>query len=117
MIGARKPQYDIWGNTVNVASRMDSTGVPDRIQVSAAALTPTSHGGPVSDAAWALWQAAPSAQSEFLWPNLKVVGALSWELGIVFQALRTLDSSSLLCKALYWPQKELRGIGGSHCRH
>ncbi|XP_041954388.1 adenylate cyclase type 6 [Alosa sapidissima] len=33
VIGARKPQYDIWGNTVNVASRMDSTGVPDRIQV------------------------------------------------------------------------------------
>ena len=34
VIGARKPQYDIWGNTVNVASRMDSTGVPERIQVS-----------------------------------------------------------------------------------
>ncbi|KAH8262262.1 hypothetical protein KR026_012360 [Drosophila bipectinata] len=27
VIGARKPQYEIWGNTVNVASRMDSTGV------------------------------------------------------------------------------------------
>jgi adenylate cyclase 1 len=27
VIGARKPQYDIWGNTVNVASRMDSTGL------------------------------------------------------------------------------------------
>jgi class 3 adenylate cyclase len=34
VIGARKPQYDIWGNAVNVASRMESTGVPDRIQVS-----------------------------------------------------------------------------------
>ncbi len=33
VIGARKPQYDIWGNTVNVASRMDSTGVKDKIQV------------------------------------------------------------------------------------
>ncbi|XP_052126241.1 Ca(2+)/calmodulin-responsive adenylate cyclase isoform X5 [Frankliniella occidentalis] len=33
VIGARKPQYDIWGNTVNVASRMDSTGEPDRTQV------------------------------------------------------------------------------------
>ncbi|XP_021114257.1 adenylate cyclase type 2 isoform X2 [Heterocephalus glaber] len=33
VIGAQKPQYDIWGNTVNVASRMDSTGVLDRIQV------------------------------------------------------------------------------------
>lgn len=34
VIGARRPQYDIWGNTVNVASRMDSTGVPGKIQVS-----------------------------------------------------------------------------------
>ncbi|XP_071108871.1 adenylate cyclase type 1-like [Haliotis cracherodii] len=33
VIGARKPQYDIWGNTVNVASRMESTGRPDYIQV------------------------------------------------------------------------------------
>ncbi|XP_063987418.1 adenylate cyclase type 6 isoform X2 [Diachasmimorpha longicaudata] len=32
VIGARKPQYDIWGNAVNVASRMDSTGVLDGIQ-------------------------------------------------------------------------------------
>ena len=35
VIGARKPQYDIWGNTVTVSSRMDRTGVPDRIQVRA----------------------------------------------------------------------------------
>ena len=33
VIGASKPHYDIWGNTVNVASRMDSTGVLNRIQV------------------------------------------------------------------------------------
>ncbi|XP_045067718.1 adenylate cyclase type 2 [Coregonus clupeaformis] len=33
VIGAHKPQYDIWGNFVNVASRMDSTGVLDKIQV------------------------------------------------------------------------------------
>ena len=33
VIGAKKPQYDIWGNSVNVASRMDSTGRPDHIQV------------------------------------------------------------------------------------
>lgn len=33
VIGARKPQYDIWGNTVNVASRMESTGKPEHIQV------------------------------------------------------------------------------------
>ena len=33
VIGAHKPQYDIWGNTVNVASRISSTGVPGKIQV------------------------------------------------------------------------------------
>ncbi|CAB1446586.1 unnamed protein product [Pleuronectes platessa] len=33
VIGAKKPQYDIWGKTVNLSSRMDSTGVSGRIQV------------------------------------------------------------------------------------
>ncbi|KAB7503902.1 Adenylate cyclase type 7 [Armadillidium nasatum] len=32
VIGARKPHYDIWGNTVNVASRMESTGKAGCIQ-------------------------------------------------------------------------------------
>lgn len=70
VIGARKPQYDIWGNTVNVASRMDSTGVPDRIQVSAGApSSPTSGGGALSDAKW------PSTipWKNFLQPDLRVM--------------------------------------------
>lgn len=33
VIGTSKLYYDIWGDAVNVASRMDSTGVPGRIQV------------------------------------------------------------------------------------
>ena len=32
VIGARKPHYDIWGNAVNVASRMESYGEPDKIR-------------------------------------------------------------------------------------
>lgn len=32
VIGAQKPQYDIWSNTVNVASRMDSCGSMGRLQ-------------------------------------------------------------------------------------
>ena len=33
VVGAQKPLYDIWSNTVNVASRMDYTGMPGKIQV------------------------------------------------------------------------------------
>lgn len=33
VIGARKPVFDVWGNTVNEASRMDTTGASDTIQI------------------------------------------------------------------------------------
>lgn len=34
VIGTHKFSYDLWGATVNTASRMESTGVPGRIQIS-----------------------------------------------------------------------------------
>jgi adenylate cyclase len=34
IIGSRKFAYDVWGDTVNVASRLESTSLPNRIQVS-----------------------------------------------------------------------------------
>ena len=34
VVGAQKPIYDIWGDTVNVASRMESHGVMGKIQAS-----------------------------------------------------------------------------------
>jgi guanylate cyclase len=36
VIGLRKFIYDLWGDTVNLASRMESNGLPGRIQVSTA---------------------------------------------------------------------------------
>uniref|UniRef100_A0A1A9X0W7 adenylate cyclase n=1 Tax=Glossina brevipalpis TaxID=37001 RepID=A0A1A9X0W7_9MUSC len=33
VVGSSQAHYDIWGNAVNMAARMDTTGVPGRIQV------------------------------------------------------------------------------------
>jgi guanylate cyclase 2F len=34
VIGKSKFAYDCWGDTVNMASRMESTGIPGRVQIS-----------------------------------------------------------------------------------
>ncbi len=34
VLGRKTPHLDIWGETVNLASRMESSGVPGQIQVS-----------------------------------------------------------------------------------
>jgi class 3 adenylate cyclase len=39
VIGTERMQYDVWGDTVNVASRMESSGEPGRIHVSEAFAT------------------------------------------------------------------------------
>lgn len=36
VVGTRKFFYDIWGETVNLAARMESTGVPGRVQLAGA---------------------------------------------------------------------------------
>jgi adenylate cyclase len=39
VIGKKRFLYDLWGDSVNIASRMQSHGVPGRIQVSDATRT------------------------------------------------------------------------------
>jgi adenylate cyclase len=35
VIGQRRITFDLWGDTVNTAARMESSGVPGRIQLAA----------------------------------------------------------------------------------
>ncbi|WP_234782441.1 adenylate/guanylate cyclase domain-containing protein [Sinorhizobium americanum] len=43
VVGVKKFFYDVWGDAVNVASRMETTGVPGRIQVSPETYTQLCH--------------------------------------------------------------------------
>ncbi len=36
VVGKKKYAYDIWGSTVNIASRMESSGLPGKVNISAA---------------------------------------------------------------------------------
>lgn len=53
VIGTKKFIYDVWGETVNIASRMESTSLPDQIQISSAIFKrlgdnfPTEERGPI----------------------------------------------------------------------
>jgi class 3 adenylate cyclase len=44
VIGTAKFAYDVWGDTVNVASRLESTGVPGSVTVSAAVVAAAGSG-------------------------------------------------------------------------
>jgi class 3 adenylate cyclase len=43
VIGTHKFIYDLWGDTVNIASRMESTGIPNKIQVTASTYSKVKH--------------------------------------------------------------------------
>ena len=43
VIGTTKFAYDLWGDTINVASRMESSGEPGRIQVAEGAFSMLRH--------------------------------------------------------------------------
>jgi class 3 adenylate cyclase len=36
VVGKKKYAYDVWGSTVNIASRMESNGEPGRVNISEA---------------------------------------------------------------------------------
>jgi class 3 adenylate cyclase len=40
VVGSRKFAYDIWGDTVNLAARMETAGEPGRVNISQATLRP-----------------------------------------------------------------------------
>lgn len=46
VIGKKRAQFDVWGDTVNVASRMESTSQPGKIQVSDAFAVALGRGAP-----------------------------------------------------------------------
>jgi adenylate cyclase len=39
IIGTKRFSYDVWGDTVNLAARLESTGEPERVQISREAFT------------------------------------------------------------------------------
>ncbi|XP_043285821.1 adenylate cyclase type 2-like isoform X2 [Venturia canescens] len=55
VVGSQKPLYDIWGDAVNMASRMDTTGVPGKIQVTTETAAVLEHNGIKCDLRGETW--------------------------------------------------------------
>ena len=49
VIGVKKFIYDLWGDTVNTASRMESSGVPGEIHITATTMTALGNGAQFVD--------------------------------------------------------------------
>lgn len=61
VIGKKRAQYDVWGDTVNVASRMESTSSPGQIQVSDAYARALQA---IVDGSNAPWRLTPRGETE-----------------------------------------------------
>ena len=46
VIGRERPMFDVWGDTVNVAARMEQSGLPGRIHVSKPFVDELAQGAP-----------------------------------------------------------------------
>lgn len=52
IIGSHRFLYDVWGDTVNFASRLETTGAPGRIQISEATANRVEHRFDLTDPVW-----------------------------------------------------------------
>lgn len=72
VIGARKFNYDMWGDTVNTASRMESHGLPDRIHTTREFYLAARHAFDFELCGTLLIKGKGEIETYFLIPTLKV---------------------------------------------